>query len=133
MPSSDLLKEAERIMVICNACRYCEGYCAVFPAMELRRTFKAQDLKYMANLCHDCRGCYYACQYAPPHEFDLNVPRTLAELRLETYRELSRPRALGSMFRHNGFASSLVTSLSVILIFVSTLLSGGSPVFFGLH
>ena len=28
-----------RQMSICNACRYCEGYCAVFPAMELRRTF----------------------------------------------------------------------------------------------
>ena len=61
-------------MTICNACRYCEGFCAVFPAMELRRTFTDQDLKYLANLCHNCRGCYYACQYAPPHEFNLNVP-----------------------------------------------------------
>ena len=26
-------------MTICNACRYCEGYCAVFPAMEKRLTF----------------------------------------------------------------------------------------------
>ena len=33
----ELIEEAERQMVICNACRYCEGYCAVFPAMELRR------------------------------------------------------------------------------------------------
>ena len=27
-----------RVMQICNACRYCEGFCAVFPAMERRRT-----------------------------------------------------------------------------------------------
>ena len=31
-------------MTICNACRYCEGLCAVFPAMEMRRTFAAGDL-----------------------------------------------------------------------------------------
>ena len=32
----DLLAEAERQLDICNACRYCEGYCAVFPALERR-------------------------------------------------------------------------------------------------
>ena len=39
-------------MRICNACRYCEGLCAVFPAMEMRRNFNAADLNYLANLCH---------------------------------------------------------------------------------
>ena len=72
-------------MEICNACRYCEGYCAVFPAMERRREFTAGDLGYLANLCHNCRACFYACQYAPPHEFGINLPRALAELRAETY------------------------------------------------
>ena len=32
-------REVARIMQICNACRYCEGFCAVFPAMERRREF----------------------------------------------------------------------------------------------
>ena len=91
MPSTESLTEAERVMRFCNACRYCEGFCAVFPAMELRRIFSEQDLNYLANLCHDCRDCYYACQYAPPHEFALNVPKTLAELRLETYRTFAGP------------------------------------------
>ena len=63
-PTTDILKESERVMQICNACRYCEGLCAVFPAMERRRTFTEKDLKYLANLCHNCRGCYYACQYS---------------------------------------------------------------------
>ena len=48
--SSTILKEADRVMAICNACRYCEGFCAAFPAMELRRTFSNRDLKYLANL-----------------------------------------------------------------------------------
>jgi citrate/tricarballylate utilization protein len=64
-----LMQEGERILRICNSCRYCEGYCAVFPAMELRQTFPEGDLNYLANLCHNCSECYYACQYAPPHEF----------------------------------------------------------------
>ena len=31
------LAEAARQVEICNACRYCEGYCAVFPAMFKER------------------------------------------------------------------------------------------------
>ena len=48
-------------------------------------TFAAADLLYLANLCHDCGACYYACQYAPPHEFELNIPRIFAQIRAETY------------------------------------------------
>ena len=32
----DKIAEGERLMTICNSCRYCEGFCAVFPAMERR-------------------------------------------------------------------------------------------------
>ena len=67
MQETDAVKNARREMEICNACRYCEGFCAVFPAVELRREFSSGDLSYLANLCHNCRGCYYACQYSPPH------------------------------------------------------------------
>jgi citrate/tricarballylate utilization protein len=31
MAETDTGIEARRQMEICNACRYCEGYCAVFP------------------------------------------------------------------------------------------------------
>src|SRR5688572_32891927 len=70
-------------MTVCNACRYCEQYCPVFPAMEERRTFGKADLAFLANLCHNCGECLYACQYAPPHEFGINVPNTLAQIRLQ--------------------------------------------------
>ena len=42
--ASAALAEAERLMIVCNACRYCEGLCAVFPALEMRRTFADNDL-----------------------------------------------------------------------------------------
>src|SRR5437016_3984249 len=86
-----LLQAGDQAMRLCNACRYCEGFCAVFPALERRLIFSEQDLTYLANLCHDCAECYYSCQYAPPHEFALNLPRTLAEIRTATYQKYAWP------------------------------------------
>ncbi len=85
------LREGERILTICNACRYCEGFCAVFPAMEKRLEFPRADLNYLANLCHNCGECFYACQYAPPHEFAVNVPKTLAQIRIASYKQHAWP------------------------------------------
>ena len=97
-------------MTVCNACRYCEQYCPVFPAMEERLTFAAADLNYLANLCHNCGECLYACQYAPPHEFGINVPRTLARDPPALVRGVRAGRALlGAAFRRN----SLLTALAL--------------------
>jgi citrate/tricarballylate utilization protein len=95
-------------MTVCNACRYCEQYCPVFPAMELRRRFDKPTLEYLANLCHNCGECLYACQYAPPHEFGINVPRTLAKIRLRSYEEYAWPRALGTSFRRHSVLTGLL-------------------------
>jgi citrate/tricarballylate utilization protein len=105
-------------MTVCNACRYCEQYCPVFPAMEERRTFAKADLALLANLCHNCGECLYACQYAPPHEFGINVPKTLAQIRVQSYQDYAWPRALGVAFtRHN-----LLTGIALAATF-STLLA----------
>jgi len=114
-------RDARRALEICNACRYCEGYCAVFPAMELRRAFSDGEVDYLANLCHNCRGCYYACQFAPPHEFGINLPRTFAQLRSATYEEYGWPRPLARSFRSNGLVLSLVTALAIALVVFLTL------------
>src|SRR4051812_33263593 len=129
----DLIKEGERQMTICNACRYCEGYCAVFPAMELRLAFLEADLVYLANLCFDCRDCYYACQFAPPHEFMVNVPQIFAEIRTETYREYSWPGMMRQLFRQNQRAVAWITTGSTLLILVLVLLIQGPELLFGTH
>jgi citrate/tricarballylate utilization protein len=110
-------------MEICNACRYCESYCAVFPAMTLRREFTTGDLTHLANLCHACRGCYHACQYAPPHPFGVNIPATFATLRAESYAEHAWPRGMGAAFERNGtlvtlaaFAGPTLALLLAILL-----------------
>ena len=124
---SATLREAERIMLVCNACRYCEGYCAVFKAMEKRRAFPDGDLRYLANLCHNCSECLYACQYAPPHEFAINVPRTFAELRIESYESYAWPRALSSAFRRNSVGTSLTLAGAMIGVMVLLTFLVGNP------
>lgn len=118
--------EAARQMTVCNACRYCEGLCAVFPAMELRRDFAGGDVDYLSNLCHNCGACYYACQYAPPHEFAINVPVAMAELRDETYARHTWPAPLSRLFERNGLWLGLIAALSVAA-FLAGLISWQSP------
>ena len=124
--SADPLTEAARLMTICNACRYCEGYCPVFPAMELRTAFSAGDVAYLANLCHDCQTCYYACQYAPPHEFAVDVPAAFAKLRVATYEEESRPRVLSKLLRNGRLAIALTCIAAPIVVVLLTLLLAGT-------
>jgi citrate/tricarballylate utilization protein len=99
MPELDVFAEAARQLTVCNACRYCEEYCAVFPAIELRTSFERGDVLYLANLCHDCRDCYYACQYAPPHEFAVNLPQVLTQARERTYQDYAWPALLRRLGR----------------------------------
>ena len=133
MPDLELIKDGARQMTICNACRYCEGYCAVFPAMEQRRIFTKADLTYLANLCFDCRDCYYACQYAPPHEFGVNIPKLMSELRTDTYREFSWPEILSGLFKRNGLAASLITSAALVIMLILVWVGKGAGVLFGIH
>jgi citrate/tricarballylate utilization protein len=120
-----LLREGERIMTVCNACRYCEGFCAVFPAMEQRVRFAALDLHYLANLCHNCGECLYACQYAPPHEFGINVPRMLAEIRLASYETYVWPRSFSGLFRRHNVGTSLALAVAMIAVMLLATIAAG--------
>ncbi|HVB97900.1 MAG TPA: tricarballylate utilization 4Fe-4S protein TcuB [Candidatus Dormibacteraeota bacterium] len=133
MRSSEAVDEARRMMVICNACRYCEGYCAVFPAMERRRAFTAGDVSYLANLCHDCRGCYYACQYAPPHEFAVNLPQTLSRVRAQSYGEYAWPKPLAGLFERNGMIVSLAASAGIALVLLLATRLQSPEILYGPH
>jgi citrate/tricarballylate utilization protein len=107
--------EVARQMQICNGCRYCEGFCAVFPAMTRRLAFGKADIHYMANLCHNCGACLHACQYAPPHEFAINVPRAMAQVRAQTYADYAWPAKLGGLYQRNGLVLSLALAAALAL------------------
>jgi citrate/tricarballylate utilization protein len=119
------LEEAQRQFTICNACRYCEGYCAVFPEMELRSAFTAGDVSYLANLCHDCRACYQACMYAPPHEFAIDIPALMAQARTASWREYARPRWLGALFERGALALAVALVVGLVLSLALVALGGG--------
>ncbi|MFD1911072.1 tricarballylate utilization 4Fe-4S protein TcuB [Halodurantibacterium flavum] len=121
--TAELIQEARRQVEICNACRYCEGFCTVFPAINRQKAFADGDITQLANLCHNCRGCYYSCQYTAPHEFALNLPAALNEVRQDSWERLVWPRPLARAFHEHGvrIAALLVVGLAALFWAVSAL------------
>lgn len=128
-----LIEEARRQLDICNACRYCEGLCAVFPALERRRFFAEGDITYLASLCHDCRSCFDACPYAPPHELAVDIPLVLSTVRERTHATYAWPRWLASRVdRRVSWATGLVLA-SAGLVVSATIAFGGPDRFFNVR
>jgi citrate/tricarballylate utilization protein len=120
-----LVLEATRQLNICNSCRFCEGYCAVFPALERRTLLSGGDVSQSANLCHDCRACFDACMYVPPHEFDLNLPVILSKARLESYRRYVWPTNVPRLF--HGWSGVLIGVLGSTAIMLGAALAFSGP------
>jgi len=121
--ASSSVAEARRQIEICNACRYCEGYCSVFPAMTRQKSFADSDITQLANLCHNCRGCYYACQYVEPHEFALNIPAVLAEVRQASWERLVGPQILSQAFHERGvaIAGAMVAGIAALFVLIGVI------------
>ena len=117
--------EVSRQMQICNACRYCEGFCAVFPAMTRHLEFGKADIHYLANLCHNCGACLHACQYSPPHEFAINVPQAMAQVRIQTYADYAWPPALGALYKRQGLTVALALAGGLALFLVLAIQAQG--------
>jgi citrate/tricarballylate utilization protein len=121
LANAEPVAEVARQLQICNACRYCEGFCAVFPAMTRRLEFSPADIHYLANLCHNCGACLHACQYAPPHEFAVNVPQAMARVRVRTYADYAWPAGFGRLYRRNGLTVALATAGALAFFLMLTL------------
>ena len=104
---------------------------ATLPAMEMRRAFGAGDLTYLANLCHNCGACHSDCQFAPPHEFAVNVPKVLAEVRNDSYARYVWPGFLAPLFARNWLVVTLVATLSVAAFLVGFAALTDPAVLFG--
>ena len=121
---TERIAEAQRQVQVCNSCRYCEGYCSVFPAMHQQRDFSIADITQLANLCHNCRGCYYACQYTEPHEFAINLPRVLAQVRQDSWQQFSFPRFAGAAFHQSGLAIAVAVTVGIaVILWLATLIA----------
>jgi citrate/tricarballylate utilization protein len=123
MSTDDLFIEAERQLNVCNSCRYCEGYCPVWPTLETPGELTSGKLLHLSNLCHDCGDCLTACMYTAPHEFDLNPPALFSAVRLQTYRDYSWPRRPGWSRGVRGVAA-LAFVVIVVVLALAVLLHG---------
>ena len=119
-----LIKEAARQLTICNACRYCEGFCPVWEVIEYRREFKTADVEYVANLCHDCGQCFDVCPYTPPNEFSVDIPKILGVIRTETYKKYSTPRKMSLFSGSRIWPTLMLFGFSLLTLFIIYLSSG---------
>lgn len=117
------LDEAKRQLAVCNACRYCEGFCAAFKAMTRYRAFDTETVVHMSNLCHNCQACYHSCQFTDPHEFNLNLPLALASVRVDSWESHVPFPRLSKLFQ----SSPLFSLISVLIIAVLFWIVAGIP------
>ena len=82
-------------------------------------------MHYLANLCHNCGACLHACQYAPPHEFMVNVPQAMATVRGQTYADYAWPAGLGRLYKTNGLMLSVALALGLALFLVLAVMTRG--------
>ena len=122
----DLTAELDRQLGVCNACRYCEGFCAVFGAAQLRTAIGDGDVAYLANLCHDCRMCYDACMFTPPHAFAINIPAALTAGRVATYEQYGRPAPLARLVRRPRAFAAGAAFACVAIVAVAIAASSGA-------
>ncbi|MFD2180651.1 tricarballylate utilization 4Fe-4S protein TcuB [Rhodoplanes azumiensis] len=133
MPPREVADEVERVLRLCSACMYCDGVCAVFPAIAGKATFSLCDVAHVANLCHACRGCWHACQYAPPHPFAVNVPQTLATARRHSYADFARPRWLAAAFGRRAWTVAAAVGAVTLAALLLVVLTVPHETLFGEH
>lgn len=126
-----LIEDTSRQLAICNACRYCEGFCAVWDAIEYRKEFSTGDISYLSNLCHDCGECFDVCPFVPPHEFNVDIPAALSEVRMHTYKEYASPRSAEKLYEKPLAVAGLIGGLSLIAVFALFVLTGNPSRLFG--
>lgn len=128
-----LLIEARRQLDVCNACRYCEGICAVFPALERRSFFNEGDVTYLASLCHDCRSCFDVCPYAPPHELAVDIPQLMSTVRERTHSTYAWPRWLASRVDRRLTWALLLALAATAFVVAATIVGSGVDRLFAVH
>ena len=121
----DLLEKAEWQFSVCNSCRYCEGYCPVFPAAEKMPAIGIGELTRLSNLCHECRACYQACMYAPPHEFGVNIPELLGEARSASYQAFAWPGLLRGALARPWRTAAIAAATGTLAALVAAVVGAG--------
>ncbi|MBI4443410.1 MAG: anaerobic glycerol-3-phosphate dehydrogenase subunit C [Acidobacteria bacterium] len=87
-------KEVLRVFDVCHGCRVCETYCPSF--VDLFKftdenfgnvySLSEEQIHQVIQECYQCKLCYIVCPYVPPHEWDIDFPRTILRAHLGDVR-----------------------------------------------
>jgi len=88
-------KEILRVFEICHGCTLCHTLCPSFVNLFqlVDENFgevdalKDEQVKHVVDLCYQCKLCYSICPYVPPHEWDIDFPRTMMRANLLDAKE----------------------------------------------
>src|SRR5438067_12063911 len=64
---------------------------------------------------------------APPHEFGVNIPKALAEVRERTYAEYALPRVVSDLARRNAWLLIAATLIGVVFFGLVVFTTGSGP------
>ena len=78
-------KELLRVFDVCHGCRVCQTLCPSFvnlfqwidDGFGSVDALSEQQINGVINLCYQCKLCFPICPYVPPHEWDIDFPRTI--------------------------------------------------------
>jgi len=96
-----LKEEIDRTFEICHSCRMCFKFCDAFPAIfqiiddenVKIKDFSENQLSHIADLCFQCKICYFKCPYTKDdeHEFNLDFPRLIQRYKSVQAKEKGIP------------------------------------------
>ena len=83
-------KEVLRVFEICHGCTLCHTLCPSFVSLFQMvdenfgevDSLKDEQLKHVVDQCYQCKLCYAICPYVPPHEWEIDFPRTMMRANL---------------------------------------------------
>ncbi len=82
--------ELTRVFEICYGCTLCHTLCpsfvSLFKMMDENfgeaTALKDEQVKLVVDQCYQCKLCDPICPYVPPHEWDIDFPRTMMRANL---------------------------------------------------
>ena len=88
--SGETRKELRRVFDICYGCTLCHTLCPSFVSLFQMMddnfgeadNLKDDQMKHVVDQCYQCKLCYTICPYVPPHEWDIDFPRTMMRANL---------------------------------------------------
>jgi Fe-S oxidoreductase len=88
-------KEISRVFDICYGCTLCHTLCPSFVSLfqlmddNFGDADAIQDaqVKHVVDQCYQCKLCYPICPYVPPHEWEIDFPRTMMRATLVEAKE----------------------------------------------